>query len=159
MSAIQMNPLIPNILPFKTETSRSMHSLSFFGFDDVVIGVHHSPVKAPQKVLNATTLQDDLYPNLVDWSSHNVLVVGLGNFVYLWNACSSKLTKLCDLGIDDSWNYKCSCNSIRNVEYDLDIMMVRATKHIECPPKEKHLRIQFLNFADFSDPLFYQRGG
>ncbi|KAM1043923.1 hypothetical protein ACFX2J_034926 [Malus domestica] len=102
MSAIQMNPLIPNILPFKTETSRSMHSLSFFGFDDVVIGVHHSPVKAPQKVLNATTLQDDLYPNLVDWSSHNVLVVGLGNFVYLWNACSSKLTKLCDLGIDDS---------------------------------------------------------
>ncbi|XP_070663473.1 B-type cell cycle switch protein ccs52A-like isoform X5 [Malus domestica] len=101
-SVIQMNPLSPNIFRFKTETRRSMHSLSPFGFHDVVIGVHHCPVKAPQKVLDATTLQDDLYSNFVDWSSHNVLVVGLGNFVYLWNVCSSKLTKLCDLGIDDS---------------------------------------------------------
>ncbi|KAM1227702.1 hypothetical protein ACFX2I_006927 [Malus domestica] len=97
-----MNPLSPNIFRFKTETRRSMHSLSPFGFHDVVIRVHHSLVKAPQKVLDTTALQDDLYSNFVDWSSHNVLVVGLGNFVYLWNACSSKLTKLCDLGIDDS---------------------------------------------------------
>lgn len=79
-------------------------------------------------------MQDDFYLNLVDWSSHNVLAVGLGNCVYLWNACSSKVrfgdpglgqqfnylvfflalidicfvvamvqvTKLCDLGVDDS---------------------------------------------------------
>lgn len=47
-------------------------------------------------------MQDDFYLNLVDWSSNNVLAVGLGNCVYLWNACSSKVTKLCDLGIDDS---------------------------------------------------------
>lgn len=38
----------------------------------------------------------------MDWSSHNVLTVGLGNCVYLWNACSSKVTKLCDLGVDDT---------------------------------------------------------
>ncbi|CAN6580764.1 hypothetical protein ACFX13_032931 [Malus domestica] len=108
-SAIQMNPPSPNIFRFKTETRRSMHSLSPFGFDDVVTGVHHSPVKAPRKVprspykvLDAPALQDDFYLNLVDWSSHNVLAVGLGNCVYLWNACSSKVTKLCDLGIDDS---------------------------------------------------------
>ncbi|XP_008238751.1 PREDICTED: protein FIZZY-RELATED 2-like [Prunus mume] len=106
---IQMNPPSPNIFRFKTETRRSMHSLSPFGFDDVVTGVHHSPVKAPRKVprspykvLDAPALQDDFYLNLVDWSSHNVLAVGLGNCVYLWNACSSKVTKLCDLGIDDS---------------------------------------------------------
>jgi WD40 repeat protein len=37
-------------------------------------------------------LQDDFYLNLVDWSSHNVLAVGLGNCVYLWNACSSKVS-------------------------------------------------------------------
>ncbi|PPD72037.1 hypothetical protein GOBAR_DD31059 [Gossypium barbadense] len=67
------------------------------------------PVKAPRKVprspykvLDAPALQDDFYLNLVDWSSNNVLAVGLGNCVYLWNACSSKVTKLCDLGIDDS---------------------------------------------------------
>ncbi|KAM1024804.1 hypothetical protein ACFX13_038655 [Malus domestica] len=108
-SAIQMNPPSPNIFRFKTETRPSMHSLSPFGFDDVVTGAHHSPVKAPRKVprspykvLDAPALQDDFYLNLVDWSSHNVLAVGLGNCVYLWNACSSKVTKLCDLGIDDS---------------------------------------------------------
>ncbi|KDO63639.1 hypothetical protein CISIN_1g011971mg [Citrus sinensis] len=99
-----------NIFRFKSETRRSLHSLSPFGFDDdVASGVSHSPVKAPRKVprspykiLDAPALQDDFYLNLVDWSSHNVLAVGLGNCVYLWNACSSKVTKLCDLGIDDS---------------------------------------------------------
>ena len=37
-------------------------------------------------------MQDDFYLNLVDWSSHNVLAVGLGTCVYLWNACSSKVS-------------------------------------------------------------------
>ncbi|XP_020977888.1 protein FIZZY-RELATED 2 isoform X1 [Arachis ipaensis] len=97
-----------NIFRYKTETRQSFHSLSPFMCDDAVPGVNHSPVKAPRKVprspykvLDAPALQDDFYLNLVDWSSHNVLAVGLGNCVYLWNACSSKVTKLCDLGIDD----------------------------------------------------------
>ena len=47
-------------------------------------------------------VQDDFYLNLVDWSSLNVLAVGLGSCVYLWSACTSKVTKLCDLGRDDS---------------------------------------------------------
>lgn len=42
-------------------------------------------------MLDAPALQDDFYLNLVDWSSHNVLAVGLGSCVYLWNACSSKV--------------------------------------------------------------------
>ncbi|CAN1789128.1 Protein FIZZY-RELATED 2 [Linum perenne] len=98
-----------NIFRYKTETKQSMQSLSPFAFDDAGPGVSHSPVKAPRKVprspykvLDAPALQDDFYLNLVDWSSNNVLAVGLGNCVYLWNACSSKVTKLCDLGIDDS---------------------------------------------------------
>ncbi|RXH79931.1 hypothetical protein DVH24_041078 [Malus domestica] len=60
-----------------------MHSPSPFGFDDVVTGVHRSPVKAPlkvprspYKVLDAPALQDDFYLNLVDWSSHTVCWVG-----------------------------------------------------------------------------------
>jgi len=56
----------------------------------------------PYKVLDAPALQDDFYLNLVDWSSLNVLAVGLGTCVYLWSACTSKVTKLCDLGPDDS---------------------------------------------------------
>lgn len=39
-----------NIFKFKTETRRSLHSLSPFGFDDQLPGVSHSPVKTPRKV-------------------------------------------------------------------------------------------------------------
>lgn len=44
------------------------------------------------QVLDAPGLQDDFYLNLVDWSSQNVLAVGLENSIYLWNACSSKVS-------------------------------------------------------------------
>ncbi|TYZ64344.1 hypothetical protein PybrP1_012313 [[Pythium] brassicae (nom. inval.)] len=54
--------------------------------------------KTPFKILDAPALQDDFYLNLVDWSAANVLAVGLGSCVYLWSACTSKVTKLCDLG-------------------------------------------------------------
>ncbi|XVF13236.1 hypothetical protein REPUB_Repub08aG0191200 [Reevesia pubescens] len=86
-------PVCRNIFRFKTETKRSLPSLSPFGLDESVPGISHSPVKAPRKVprspykvLDAPALQDDFYLNLVDWSSNNV----------------SKVTKLCDLGVDDS---------------------------------------------------------
>lgn len=45
-------------------------------------------------MLDAPALQDDFYLNLVDWSSHNVLAVGLGSCVYLWHASSSKVSLL-----------------------------------------------------------------
>lgn len=48
--------------------------------------------KAPYKVLDAPLLQDDYYLNLVDWSSSNVLAVALGSAVYLWSACTSKVS-------------------------------------------------------------------
>ena len=53
--------------------------------------------KQPFKVLDAPSLQDDFYLNLVDWSAQNVLAVGLGPSVYLWAAHTGKVTKLCDL--------------------------------------------------------------
>ena len=46
-------------------------------------------------------LQDDFYLNLVDWSSQNMLAVGLGSSVYLWSAQNSKVTRLVDVGPDD----------------------------------------------------------
>jgi cell division cycle 20-like protein 1 (cofactor of APC complex) len=45
----------------------------------------------PYKVLDAPSLQDDFYLNLVDWSSNNVLGVALGSSIYLWSACTSKV--------------------------------------------------------------------
>ena len=49
--------------------------------------------------------------NLVDWSSQNILAVGLGSCVYLWSASTSKVTKLYDLGAaeyveEDEIDYK-----------------------------------------------------
>uniref|UniRef100_A0AAQ4PVE4 Fizzy-related protein homolog n=1 Tax=Gasterosteus aculeatus aculeatus TaxID=481459 RepID=A0AAQ4PVE4_GASAC len=56
--------------------------------------------KIPFKVLDAPELQDDFYLNLVDWSAGNLLSVGLGACVYLWSACTSQVTRLCDLSVD-----------------------------------------------------------
>ncbi|XP_023017382.2 fizzy and cell division cycle 20 related [Leptinotarsa decemlineata] len=56
--------------------------------------------RIPFKVLDAPELQDDFYLNLVDWSVQNVLSVGLGSCVYLWSACTSQVTRLCDLSSD-----------------------------------------------------------
>ncbi|PKI31551.1 hypothetical protein CRG98_048060 [Punica granatum] len=96
---------------YKTETKRPLHSLFPFEFEEADPTVLHSPVKAarkvvrsPYKVLDAPALQDDFYLNLVDWSSHNVLAVGLESFVYLWNACSSKI-----------WDAS-HCNWVRTME-------------------------------------------
>lgn len=55
----------------------------------------------PYKVLDAPNLLDDFYLNLVDWSSSNILAVALGQAVYIWNACTSTVSQLCDLGEDN----------------------------------------------------------
>ena len=74
--------------------------------------------KIPFKVLDAPELQDDFYLNLVDWSSQNVLSVGLGACVYLWSACTSQVTRLCDLTSDNdnvtsvSWSERVSAIKI-----------------------------------------------
>lgn len=58
--------------------------------------------RVPYKVLDAPSLQDDFYLNLVDWSKSNVLAVALGNSVFLWSAYTSKvplelpLSSFCD---------------------------------------------------------------
>lgn len=57
--------------------------------------------KIPFKVLDAPELEDDFYLNLVDWSSQNMLSVGLGSCVYLWSACTSMVNKLCDLATEN----------------------------------------------------------
>jgi len=63
--------------------------------------VNRKIARTPYKVLDAPSLQDDYYLNLVDWSSTNVLAVALGTSVYLWSACTSKVTKLLDLSSSD----------------------------------------------------------
>jgi cell division cycle 20-like protein 1 (cofactor of APC complex) len=47
--------------------------------------------------LDAPSLQDDYYLNLLDWGSQNLMAVGLSSSVYLWNSATAKVNKLCDL--------------------------------------------------------------
>ncbi|KAL8968990.1 MAG: hypothetical protein Q9183_002209 [Haloplaca sp. 2 TL-2023] len=56
--------------------------------------------KVPFKVLDAPDLTDDFYLNLVDWGSSNILGVGLGSCVFMWNSASGQVNKLCDLQDD-----------------------------------------------------------
>ncbi|KAL5973358.1 Protein FIZZY-RELATED 3 [Asimina triloba] len=106
------SPMSPNknIFRFKTDHSApsSPYAQSLSGHDGNAPGEASTPPRAPRKVpktphkvLDAPSLQDDFYLNLVDWSSQNVLAVGLGTCVYLWTASTSKVTKLCDLGPTD----------------------------------------------------------
>lgn len=106
----------PNIFRFKDVVAPHSHPLSAIAAADSPFGLNVnqttnallsasvSPARAsrkisrtPFKVLDAPCLKDDFYLNLVDWSSQNVLAVGLGTCVYLWSACTSVVTKLCDL--------------------------------------------------------------
>lgn len=92
-----MNPLISNENAFK------VNPLCGFDEDSVIIPKKKSRKisKIPYKVLDAPSLQDDFYLNLVDWSSFNNLAVGLSSCMYIWSATSSKVTKLHDLGNND----------------------------------------------------------
>ena len=70
--------------------------------------VYRKIPKASYKVLDAQGLLDDYYLNLVDWSSNNLVGVGLENNVYYWSAANSKVTRLCSFEDDNvcsvSWS-------------------------------------------------------
>ena len=56
---------------------------------------------APERVLDAPGLVDDYYLNLLDWSNSNLVAIGLGESVYVWNAESGEVNLLCSVGPDD----------------------------------------------------------
>jgi len=56
--------------------------------------------KVPFKVLDAPGLVDDFYLNLLDWGSTNILAVGLDSSVFMYNAQTSKASRLCTLEDD-----------------------------------------------------------
>lgn len=57
--------------------------------------------KVPYRVLDAPELSDDFYLNLVDWGSQDVLAVGLGDSVYLWDGLTQSVERLCVLDQKD----------------------------------------------------------
>uniref|UniRef100_A0A1B6C9U6 Fizzy-related protein homolog n=1 Tax=Clastoptera arizonana TaxID=38151 RepID=A0A1B6C9U6_9HEMI len=105
--------------PIKNDQNFEAHAFSVSPVGSKSQKLLRSPCKTtrkisniPFRVLDAPELQNDYYLNLVDWSSQNVLSVGLGSSVYLWSASTSQVTRLCDLSYQDnsitsvSWHEK-----------------------------------------------------
>ncbi|OVA12711.1 WD40 repeat [Macleaya cordata] len=55
------------------------------------------------RVLDAPTLNDDYYLNLIDWGTNNVLAVALGSQLYLWNASNTNIQGLMETDSDDGY--------------------------------------------------------
>ncbi|KDR69771.1 hypothetical protein GALMADRAFT_230447 [Galerina marginata CBS 339.88] len=99
-----------------------------------------SVCKTPYRVLDAPELADDFYLNLVDWSSTNVLGVGLGSCVYLWTAHNAAVSKLCDLAPSNdtissvSWVQKGTTLAVGTLAgrlhiYDANTLQLQRTYH------------------------------
>ena len=87
--------------PYSLLKYSGIHRTDLYANKPVFYQAKEKIQKTPFKVLDAPALKDDFYLNLIDWSSENFLAVGLGSCLYLWNASTSKVTKLYDLGRTD----------------------------------------------------------
>lgn len=52
--------------------------------------------QAPERVLDAPSIVDDFYLNLVAWSRTNLIAIGLEDAVYVWNALTGSVGLLCE---------------------------------------------------------------
>ena len=52
--------------------------------------------REPIRILDAPDVINDYYLNLLDWNSNNLIAVALGTSVYIWNATSGLISKLCE---------------------------------------------------------------
>ncbi|MBA0703641.1 hypothetical protein Golax_015951 [Gossypium laxum] len=64
---------------------------------------YRSIPKAEMIVLDAPGLMDDYYVNIMSWGKNNVLAVGLGPTVYLWNSVDQRTHKLFHVREEDNW--------------------------------------------------------
>jgi len=82
----------PSSLTFVMNDENVQFSVVIRILQSVMLQAVRKIPRIPFKVLDAPELQDDFYLNLVDWSSQNILSVGLGSCVYLWSACTSQVS-------------------------------------------------------------------
>eukprot|EP01120_Amphizonella_sp_Union-15-10_P015553 TRINITY_DN8032_c0_g1_i3.p1 TRINITY_DN8032_c0_g1~~TRINITY_DN8032_c0_g1_i3.p1 ORF type:complete len:473 (+),score=91.49 TRINITY_DN8032_c0_g1_i3:54-1421(+) len=64
--------------------------------------------KMPERILDAPDLRNDYYLNLLDWSKENLLAVGLGQSLYIWNGNDSSVYQM--MSLDEPENYITSVN-------------------------------------------------
>ncbi|CAJ2673637.1 unnamed protein product [Trifolium pratense] len=52
--------------------------------------------KKESKVLDAPNIRDDYYTSTFDWGKNNMLAVGLGTEIYVWNSVTSGVSRWCE---------------------------------------------------------------
>ena len=90
------------------ENTENAPVLTLFHPQPSIIPNYRTLPKAPYKILDAPGLSDDFYVDLLDWSSRNLISVGLSDQVYLWNAESAEVNLLCKLHNDSVTSVKWS---------------------------------------------------
>jgi hypothetical protein len=89
----------PKFIKFATDTKGTKLDLLLSNEKDISpkltldSKIQRNISKAPYKVLDAPGLSDDYYLNLMDWSSNNLIGIGLENYVYFWSSTNSRVTK------------------------------------------------------------------
>lgn len=91
--------------------------------------------RIPYKILDAPSLVDDYYLNLLDWSSTNLISVGLDNTVYIWSAITNKASKLYEIASSEmicsvGWNNKASNLAVGESTGKLKLIDPETTKII-----------------------------
>jgi cell division cycle protein 20 (cofactor of APC complex) len=89
----------------------------------------------PEKVLDAPGIIDDYYLNVLDWSSTNLLAIGLDKNVYVWNADTGAVTEFCQTADDDyvtslEWAFDGSYLAIGTSRGDVQIWDVDSVSKI-----------------------------
>ena len=141
-------PTKKNFVKFKSDkksTDRENHNPSYYSplslnfsenplFSSIVREPPRKIAKLPYKVLDAPSLQDDFYLNLLDWSSLNFIAIGLENAVYIWSACNSKVNKLCELPDNNqlicslAWSPQGNHLSVGNTDGQIQIYDINKNK-------------------------------
>ena len=99
--AKQLNASTPDrILSYDCKLPECDSSLSIFTAHKIIPkyitrSARYIP-QEPIRILDAPDVINDYYLNLLDWNSNNLIAVGLGTSVYIWNATTGCISKLCE---------------------------------------------------------------
>lgn len=83
-----------------TENKENLPNAPLFQYEPASYFSPRKLPKSPYKILEAPDLKDDFYVDLLDWSSQNILAVGLNRCAYMWNPLTSKTLKFTELTAD-----------------------------------------------------------
>lgn len=96
-----------------TGNESEMGGASFCGSTKSTKSTYHFP-SVPEKILDLPSLSNDYYLNNLDWGRNNLVAIGLGDGVYLWNASDGTSTQLMELPAE---HYVTSVAWSRNSKY------------------------------------------